>query len=95
MANDLTGNPLILDTAAAAPIRLYSNEARMKIREVIWRNPATAGDDLVLTINGVAVARKSTTSGNADYAVFEQPLGWVDTFALTTRDSGTVEVWLD
>ena len=93
MANDLTGNPLILDTPAA--ITLYSNEPRMWIREVIWRNPGTAGDDLVITVNGVAVSRKSTTSGNADYSVFEQPLGRVESFALTTLDSGTVEVWLD
>lgn len=93
MANDLTGNPLILDTPAA--ITLYSNEPRMKIREVVWRNPTGAGDDLVLTINGVAIARKSATAGSADYGVFEQPVGWVDSFALTTLDSGTVEVWLD
>jgi len=93
MANQSYKNPFLIDVAGTDPIT-HGGSARMCITQIIWQSPTSAGDDLVLTINGTAVARKAPAN-NTDVYVTKQEIGWIDSIIPTTIDSGKVEIWID
>lgn len=93
MANDLTKNPLKIDTAATITV---GGSGVLTIKQMIWIGQANA-DDLVLTINGVDVAFVHTDAvdGEEKYILSNQPLGRVESFAVKTIDAGNLYVFLD
>lgn len=93
MTNDLAKNPMKVDTTATTLSRFGSGS--LTVREVIWVG-GTNAHVLVLTINGVAMSftKADALEGTIKY-VFDQPLGRVDSFAVTTLPSGTVYIFLD
>jgi len=93
MANQSFKNPFTIDTPGTDAITHMGVE-RMNIVQIIWQSPTSAGDDLVLTINGSAVARKAPAN-NTDVYVTKQKVGWVDSIVPTTIDSGIVEIWIE
>ena len=93
MANQITYSPLIIDTAGNAAIT-HAGTQYLYIQQIVWQAPTTAGHSLVLTINGVAVARVAPANGQ-DVYVTKQPIGRVESIAPTTIQSGKVEIWLD
>jgi hypothetical protein len=93
MANDLTKNPLKVDTNATTVT--WMGSGRINIREIIWIG-ATDTHELVLTINGVALTFTHLDALHGEqYYPFQEPLGWVDSFVVTSRGSGTVYIFLN
>ncbi|MBA7630864.1 hypothetical protein ES703_38389 [subsurface metagenome] len=93
MGNDLEKNPLKVDTNATTVT--WAGSGKLNIREIVWVG-ATDTHTLVLTINGVALTFTHLDALNGEeYYPFLQPLGWVNSFVVTSRGSGTVYIFLD
>ena len=92
MANDTTGNPWVLDTAAVI------KTTPVKVKAMEWR-PVTAGsDDLSVTDNSghevwTEKAIAVDSSGMISY-VWPGEEQSCSGFTLTTIDSGTLRVWI-
>ena len=88
----LTKNPMDVDTAATIT---WMGSGKMNIRELIWIGQANA-DTLVLTINGAALTFTHIDVANGkETRPFKKPLGWVNSFVVTTIDGGDLYVFLD
>jgi len=99
MANDLTGNPLVVDTAAT----LWSKSLKY-IREIQWIDDAADiidDDDLVVVINNATITGKIALTANTvnNLAVWKSgpfnPGIPVSNFIVTTIDHGSLLIWLD
>ena len=90
---DTTKNPMILDAPATINFTAFpiTHGNRLLIKRIVWCNPTTDAHTLTLTLDGVAVTRKAV--GGMDSVVLDADID-VNTFVVTTIDSGTVEVWL-
>lgn len=92
MANDLTKNPMNVDTAATIT---WMGSGKMNIRELVWIGAADT-NTLVLTINGVALTFTHLDAINGEEVhPFVHPLGWVDSFVVTTIDGGNLYIFLE
>jgi hypothetical protein len=92
MANDLTKNPLEVDTAATIT---HGGSGMLNIRELIWIG-ATNAHALVLTINGKDVTFTTTVAiDGVEKYLLQQPLGWVQSFVVKTIPSGKLYIFLD
>ena len=89
MANDLTQNPLILDTAATTLLQ----DGPCFIKSVRWVNATTAGHTAVLQDAESNVWWDSIASG-ANYVEEDMIERWVTGIRLTTIGSGKVYVEL-
>ena len=98
MANNLTSNPIYIDTASGSTV------TDKKIQCIQWFNEAADladGEDLAFTINGIAIAMKynlGSDVGQQDIIVwqagpFASPI-YVREFVVTTIDDGAVLLWL-
>ena len=90
MANDITGNPWILDTAES----VTTNPFRCKYIE--W-TPEADGDDLLLVDNaGNTIWTRKAIAGDANQGISEDKRidGTLNGLSITTIDSGTVYVYL-
>ena len=94
MANDTTGTPWKLDTAAVI------RTGPLKIKSMAW-TPAADGDDLLVSDNaGHEVWSYKALAGDAsEQIVYRWPLEGspghpVNGFNLATIDSGTLRVWV-
>ena len=93
MPNDLTLNPIFIDTAmvaAAAPAR------PIWVKKVLWFNPTTIGH--VFTIHDGTSATNTLLEGRAEVANqsqnfdFDPPQLWSD-FQVTPIDSGVIYIY--
>jgi hypothetical protein len=89
MANDLTKNPMVIDTAAATV--LWSDP--IKIKSIRWvSKSATAGDDIEIQDSNNQELWVSVASG-ANYSeevIIER--WWHEGFKVPTLDSGTLYI---
>ena len=87
MANDLTHNVWILDTADTAILYPHS----VKIKVLLWEAPANVGDDLILLDKhgGTIVATKAEAAGQAQLYRLNK---WYSGLRLDTIDSGKLYV---
>lgn len=99
MANDLTSNPMYVDSAAT----LWANTNKM-VRLVQWIDDnadIADDDDILVVINGVNIAGKIQLTANAVENLCVWQLGpfspgvTVQSFVVTTIDHGVLYVWLD
>jgi len=101
MANDLTGNPYVMDTAAVI-------SGMTTIRQIQWVDDnadIVDGDDLVLSINGTAITIKvqmhdTAASRDPGTVVYYEagpfnPGIAVEDFTVTTIDHGSLIVWIE
>jgi len=87
MANDLTKNPLRVDTSATTVT--FAGQGILDVKEVLWLGATTDTHTLVLTINGAAMTFTHTAAVDSkNKSLFAQPLGRVESFVVTTIDSG-------
>ena len=97
MANDLTANPLRVDTAATV---IASNVEGVLVQCIEWVSDAgaaggamTAADNLIMHINGVLVQLLCVIALNQAWVVkFPHPIR-VYSFVVDTIDGGTVHIW--
>lgn len=93
-ANDLTGNPLILDTAASTVITTGS----YRVTSIVWAcGTACAAADLLLLKNqaGAVVVDLVASAINTNYTItFPAPLS-VSGLILTTIGHGKVYLYYD
>ena len=103
MANQLTGNPLVLDTAAT----IWSSGTK-QVRLIQWINDAgdinVTNADLVFTVNTTDITLKidkhDTAASQDDNDVIAYQAGpfnpgiGVTNFTLTTLDAGVLHIWL-
>jgi len=90
--SDLTKNPMDVDTAATIT---WMGSGKMNIRELIWIGQANT-NTLVLTINGAALTFTHIDAANGkETRPFKYPLGWVNSFVVTTIDAGDLYIFLD
>lgn len=90
--NDLTKNPMLVDTAATIT---WAGSSKLNIRKLIWIGQANV-DTLVLTINKVALTFTHIDAVNGkETRPFKKPLGWVNSFTVTTIDGGNLYIFLD
>ena len=94
MANNTTGTPWKLDTAAV--IRTMP----LKIKSMAW-NPTGDGDDLLVTDNGdhEVWSYKALAGDASEQIEYRWPLEGtaghtINGFNLVTIDSGTLRVWV-
>lgn len=97
MANNLTGNPIYIDAAAASSI---TTPKRIQLIQWVDDNADIAdGDDLVFVINGQTVTIKQQIGSDVGMigSVFYEarfPLGLLaSSFSVTTIDHGALLVW--
>ena len=103
MANILTSNPYVIDTAATIwPTATNKGTNRVRLIQWIDDNADIADDDdLVLTINGVAVTAKVQLTNNTANTPTIYEIGPfnpgipVTSFEVTTIDHGILVVWVD
>lgn len=94
MSNDLTGNPLVIDTAASSVLVTR----RLEILRMRWvAKSASAGDDLDVH-DGDGVSRWASVASSSNYVESE---GWHPDYPLVitglivpTIDSGTLYIYL-
>ena len=88
MANDSTGNPWKLDTAATI------STSPVFVKYMRW-TPTTDGDDLLVVNNaGDYVWSIKAIAADSNQAIDykEEINGWVNGFIITTIDNGTLYV---
>lgn len=99
MANDLTGNPMWIDTAAT----IWASGNR-RIRMIQWvddANDIADADDLVISINGVTLTFKIQITDNTANNLSFWTFGPFDvgipahSFVVTTIDHGALLVVLE
>jgi len=97
MANDLSSNPLRIDTACTV---VAQGDPPIHVIFMQWGGDdsaaggaLTAGDNLVMTINGVRVQHDTVIalSENVSWQ-FSQPF-CMTSFAVTAIDGGTLYIW--
>jgi len=103
MANQTTGNPMVLDTAAT----IWASGTK-KVRLIQWINDAgdinNTNADLIFTINTTTITLKidkHDTDASVDEndviayqaGPFNPGIG-ITNFVLTTLDAGVLHVWL-
>ena len=90
MANDITSNPWVLDTAGVV------TTAPFRCKEIVW-TPTTDGDDLLLADNGgKTIWSLKAVAADANQGI-EYPKridGALNGLDITTIDNGTVYVYL-
>ena len=103
MANQTTGNPMVLDT----PATIWSSGTK-NIRLIQWINDAKdiieATNDCVFTVNTTLITLKvdkhDTAASQDDNDVIAYQAGPfspginVNNFVLTTLDAGVIHIWL-
>jgi hypothetical protein len=84
MANDITGNPWYIDTAAEV------FKQRVYVKNIIWNKP-TAGTALIILDNqGRTIIN---TVANANDPMFDFGyIGWIEGFNVATLASGALTV---
>ncbi len=100
MANDLSANPYVIDTAGATS--LVSGYTYIRLIQWIDDNADIAdNDDLVFELNGQTVTIKVQRGGTPDYGVvvyeagpFNPPIS-AENFQVTTIDHGTLLVFVN
>jgi hypothetical protein len=87
MANDLSSDVWVLDTASADPVY----EHNVKIKTIIWEGPASQGDQLILkTLNGQYILN-ATCEADAQAQIYR--LGkWYNGIIVDTIDSGAAHI---
>ena len=97
MANDLTKNPMTVDTAAT----LWSADNKY-VQLVQWIDDGadlTDDDDIVLVINGATITGKIQIANNTmnNLVAWEMkfnPPFRIESFVVTTLDHGLLVIWL-
>lgn len=96
MANQVSGNPIVMDTAATL-------SGRTTIRQIQWVDDAADiadDDDLVLKMNGVTITGKVALTANELGTLVLYQAGPfnpgidVEDFQVVTIDHGSLVVWL-
>ena len=90
MSNDLTGNPLKVDTAA----EITTNPTF--VHRMIW-TPTTAGDDILVEDNGGSdLWAYKALAGDADQAIeYDRDFNMqVNGITVTTIDNGTLYIYI-
>lgn len=90
MANDITGNPYILDTAGT----IVSASTNVLVNTVVWMNPATAGDQIIVQDgNGHEIWNLTALAGGTGvYYVLPAGDFTIPGLIVDTIDSG--ELWV-
>lgn len=92
MANDLIANPIVVDTVSGATVT-----KPMRVSNIYWYNPATAGDLFVITDGGAAgkILHQGRAEANnqSQFFEFQPPREW-GKFSVTTLGSGTLFIYL-
>ena len=100
MGNDLNGNPMYVDTAAA----LWTAGYPKSVRLIQWIDDAADivdDDDLALAINGITFTGKIQLTANTLNNICVWQLGPfnpgmpVQSFTVTTIDHGILYIWFD
>jgi hypothetical protein len=100
MGNDLTGNPMYVDTAAA----LWTASHPKYVRLIQWIDDAADiadDDDIALIINGITFTGKIQLTANAVENLCVWQLGPfspgipIQSFTVTTIDHGILYIWFD
>ena len=89
MANDLTGNPLSIDTAAV----IYTRT--VQINKVVWESPTTDGHTIDVTDNSGHKIFSTTALAGGTGITYERDLN--ETFSglkVVTIQSGTLYVYI-
>ena len=90
MANDITGNPWILDTAGSVTTSPF------KCQYLKW-TPTTDGDDLLIVDNaGNTVWSLKAIAADSNQGIdYKEPIeGVINGLSITTIDNGTLYVYL-
>jgi hypothetical protein len=89
MANDLTRNPWVIDSATIGPI--WNSYARMEA--LSWQDVSTTGHQLILQDqNGKEVW--SMTAPGAGFYNFQKPM-WINGLIVKRLDSGKIYVTIN
>jgi hypothetical protein len=89
MANDLSGNPWKIDTAAVIttdPVRIH---------QCVWQEPSASGEDLTIVDNANRIIwDENSLSGGTGVSIEQDLHGLVYSgFNVTVIDSGTLYVY--
>ncbi len=88
MANDLTANPYIIDTAATI------TEGLIHINRITWKEPGTEGDDLTLTDGADNVIEDVNALNVGTGAEMDKELNQMFTgLKVSVIDAGTLYVY--
>lgn len=91
MANDISGNPLIIDTAAATNV--WPQGGNLNVRHFEFVDYAAGTDNVIVTDrNG---RRVWSANGTADLDnIISQEIGWIRGLIVPTLSSGKLYVYL-
>lgn len=101
MANDYTGNPIVLDTYSAVIDVCselgFATGTKLKVAQIEWQTPtSTAHTALISTYaSGRPVFSEQCTTANQ--SIIKYNLGWVDNLyiAINGWGSGKILIWLE
>jgi len=97
MANDFTGNPWIVDTAAATDLTVtaFGQSTRIKLKSIRWSaEVAAAGNNAVVQDAAGRKIWEGTATG-ANYSESEMVEHWVSGLVVPTLDAGTLFLTLE
>jgi len=97
VSNNLSGNPWLVDTAAATDltVTVFGRSTRIKVKSIRWdAESAAAGNNVVVQD---AAGRKiwGATATGANYSESEMVEHWVSGLAVPTLDAGQVAITLE
>ncbi len=87
MANDLTTNPIRIDTTVGA-----SHAFRLYIKSIRWVDAAAADDDVVITNTAGATIWEAVATA-VNYSEEDLIERWVDGIIVTTLSAGVI--WIE
>lgn len=94
MANDLTANPVFIDTTVGAS--LARRDGGYKITSIVWDDPSTAGHQLIIDQgSSTDIIFQATAQADNAYVVKEfNPAKFVPAIRVATMGSGRCLIYL-
>lgn len=91
MSNDLSGQPLVVDTANN---NIFTKEKPIFVKRIVWLDPATPGDDLVINDanDRPIVVAKAEIADQSQTFLVERVF---DGIRVPTIDSGTAYIYFN
>lgn len=88
MANDLSANPWVIDTASAAILW----PSYIRLHQIAWTEQAAPGDRVLITDrNGKVVADVRAELANKTVTFAD---GWINGLKITVLDSGKIYIYI-
>jgi len=101
MANDYTGNPIVLDTFTSAidvcSSLGFETGTKLKVKQIEWQTPTSTAHTALITTKASGRTIFSEQCTTANQSIIKYDIGWVDNLyiAISGIGSGKILIYLE